>query len=71
VQKVSLSLSSPYSNSTVLGAAHNPSSFSNIGDLPLAEVQQRLELAWKNCDWEGATTLLEQVVAASPENEAS
>jgi LysM repeat protein len=64
-------LSSPYSTSTVLGLSPDPAALANIGDLPLAEVQRRLELAWSARNWGEAVAILEQVVAASPENEAA
>jgi LysM repeat protein len=57
---------SPYSTRSALAE-----SFENVAQLPLAEVQRQMEQAWLERDWQRAITLLGQVVAATPENEAA
>jgi LysM repeat protein len=65
-------LSSPYSTQTVLGGPmQNSKSYANVGDLPLAEVQRQVELAWSGREWDQAIQLLDQVIEASPENQAA
>jgi LysM repeat protein/tetratricopeptide (TPR) repeat protein len=57
---------SPYSTRSVLVP-----DFENIEALPLAEVQQQVEQAWIERDWEQAIRLLDHVVTTTPENEAA
>lgn len=64
-------VSSPYSTHTVLGPSQDSQRLANISDLPLAEVQRQVELAWVARDWDEAIYLLEQVTASSPENGAA
>lgn len=64
-------ISSPFSTQTVLGPNQNPAVYANVGDLPLAEVQRQVEIAWVGRNWEQAINMLGQVVESSPENEAA
>lgn len=61
-------LSSPFSTQTVLGGGQNSSRIANVGDLPLAEVQRQVEVAWAARNWNDAIYLLEQVMQSAPNN---
>lgn len=61
-------ISSPYSTQMVLGPGQTIQRVGNVGDLPLAEVQRQVEVAWAARDWGEAIYLLEQVVQSVPEN---
>ena len=68
-------LASSYSTFTVMGGTQEPavasSQRSRVIDLPVAEVQRQLELAWEGREWNDAVDLLVEVTAAMPENEVA
>ena len=64
-------IASAYSTRTVLGPNLDTMAFGRGGDLPMAEVQRQVEVAWAERDWTSAITLLEEVVTASPDNAAA
>ena len=64
-------VASPYSERTVLEPDQNAAAYVNIGDLPLAEVQRQVEMAWAARDWNQAINLLGRVTEIAPTNNAA
>ena len=64
-------LTSPYSVRMVAGETQELDNFASGGDLPLAEIQRQVEIAWTARDWDQVIDLLEPVVQSAPDNEAA